>query len=59
MNINIDMIQGKRVLHLVLEDEEVIAFDHLLNRALNTADPQKAKMWIELEAKIDAFIRAQ
>ena len=59
MKVQIDMIQGKRVLHLVLEDEEVIAFDHLLNRALNTLDPQKAKPWIDLEARIDAFIKAQ
>lgn len=59
MNINIDMIQGKRVLHVVLEDEEILAFDHLLNRALNTLDPQKAKLWIDLEARIDQFIREQ
>lgn len=57
MNIQIDLIQGKRVLHIVLEDEEILAFDHLLNRALNTMKPEAAKPWIELEARIDRFIR--
>lgn len=59
MNIQIDLIQGKRVLHIVLEDEELIAFDHLLNRALNTMKPEAAKPWIELEARIDRFIRGE
>ena len=59
MNIQIDLVKGKRQLHILLEDEEIIAFDHLLNRALNTLDPQKAKPWIELEARIDQFIREQ
>jgi hypothetical protein len=58
MNIEIELLSGKRVMHIVMEDEEIIAFDHLLNRALNTMDPQKAQKWIELESQIDAFIRA-
>ena len=57
MNIQIDLIKGKRVLHIVLEDEELIAFDHLLNRSLNTMKPEAAKPWIELETRIDRFIR--
>jgi hypothetical protein len=58
MNIEIELLSGKRVMHIVMEGEEIIAFDHLLNRALNTMDPQKAQKWIELESQIDAFIRA-
>lgn len=59
MNIQIDLIQGKRVLHIVLEDEEIIAFDHLLNRALNTCKPEAAKPWLELEARIDRFLKGE
>jgi hypothetical protein len=59
MNIQIDLVKGKRQLHILLEDEEIIAFDHLLNRALNTINPEAAKPWIELEARIDQFIREQ
>lgn len=59
MNIQIDLIKGKRVLHIVLEDEELIAFDHLLNRSLNTMKPEAAKPWIELEARIDKFLRGE
>ena len=58
MNIQIDFVNGKRVLHVVLEDLEIIAFDHLLNRALNTMQPEAAKPWLELEARIDQFIKA-
>jgi len=57
MNIQIDFVNGKRVLHVVLEDLEIIAFDHLLNRALNTMEPTAAKPWLELEARIDKFIK--
>jgi hypothetical protein len=32
MNIKLELVQGKRVLHVVLEDLEIIAFDHLLSR---------------------------
>ena len=59
MNIQIDFVNGKRVLHVVLEDLEIIAFDHLLNRALNTMQPEAAKPWLELEARIDQFIKEQ
>lgn len=59
MNIQIDLIQGKRVLHIVLEDEEIKDFDHLLNRSLNTMKPEAAKPWLELEARIDRFIRGE
>lgn len=59
MNIQIDLIKGKRVLHIVMEDEEIIAFDHLLNRALNTMKPEAAKPWIELEARIDKFLKGE
>jgi hypothetical protein len=59
MNIQIDFVNGKRVLHVVLEDLEIIAFDHLLNRALNTYPPEAAKPWIELEARIDKFIKGE
>jgi hypothetical protein len=58
VKINIDMIQGKRVLHVVMEDDEILAFDHLLNRGLNTMKPEAAKPWIELEYRIDQFIRS-
>ena len=58
MNIKLELVQGKRVLHVVLEDLEIIAFDHLLNRALNTMSPEAAKPWLELEARIDQFIKA-
>ena len=58
MNIKLELVQGKRVLHVVLEDLELIAFDHLLNRALNTMNPEAAKHWLELEARIDQFIKA-
>ena len=58
MNIEIELTNGKRFMHIVLEGEEIISFDHLLNRALNTMDPKKAQKWIELEGQIDAFIRA-
>jgi hypothetical protein len=57
MNIQIDFVNGKRVLHVVLDDEEIIAFDHLLNRALNTMEPLAAQPWLELEARIDRFIK--
>jgi hypothetical protein len=59
MNIQIDLVKGKRQLHILLEDEEILQFDHLLNRALNTMNPEAAKPWIELEARIDQFIREQ
>ena len=59
MNIKLELVQGKRVLHVVLEDLEIIAFDHLLNRALNTMPPEAAKPWLELEARIDQFIKDQ
>lgn len=59
MNINIDMIQGKRVLHVVLEDIEVYEFARLLNRGLNTATPKEWSGWLDLEARIDQFIREQ
>jgi hypothetical protein len=59
VNIQLDLVQGKRVLHIVLEDAEIIAFDHLLNRALNTMNPEAAKPWLELEARIDRFIKEQ
>jgi hypothetical protein len=59
MNIKLELVQGKRVLHVVLEDLEIIAFDHLLNRALNTMAPEAAKPWLELEARIDKFIKGQ
>ena len=59
MNIKLELVQGKRVLHVVLEDLELIAFDHLLNRALNTMPPEAAKPWLELEARIDQFIKDQ
>jgi hypothetical protein len=58
MNIKLELVNGKRVLHVVLEDLEIIAFDHLLNRALNTMNPEAAKPWLELEARIDKFIKA-
>ena len=58
MNIEIELLSGKRIMHILLDDEEIIAFDHLLNRALNTMRPDQAQKWIELEAQIDAFIRA-
>jgi hypothetical protein len=57
MNVDIELTNGKRIMHIVMEGEEIIAFDHLLNRALNTMDPQKAQKWIALEGQIDAFIR--
>jgi hypothetical protein len=57
MNIQIDFVNGKRVLHVVLEDLEIISFDHLLNRALNTMSPEAAQPWLELEARIDRFIK--
>jgi hypothetical protein len=59
MNIKLELVQGKRVLHVVLEDLEIISFDHLLNRALNTMNPEAAKPWLELEARIDKFIKDQ
>jgi hypothetical protein len=52
------MIREKRVLHVVMEDDEILAFDHLLNRALNDMKPEAAKPWLELEARIDRFIRS-
>jgi hypothetical protein len=59
LNIKIELFGRHRVLHVVLEDEEIIAFDHLLNRALNTMNPEAAKPWLELEARIDKFIKDQ
>ena len=58
MNIEIELVSGKRYMHIVMEGEEIVAFDHLLNRALNTYPPGKAEKWIALESQIDAFIRA-
>jgi hypothetical protein len=59
MEILIELIDGKRVLNIKLFDLELIAFDHLLNRALNTMNPEAAKPWLELEARIDKFIKDQ
>jgi hypothetical protein len=59
MEILINMIDGKRVLNIKLFDLELIAFDHLLNRALNTMPPDSAGPWLELEARIDQFIKEQ
>jgi hypothetical protein len=58
MNIEIELVSGKRYMHIVMEDTEIIEFDHLLNRALNTMTPNKAEKWLALEGQIDAFIRA-
>jgi hypothetical protein len=52
------MIREKRVLHVVMEDIEVYEFARLLNRGLNTANPPEWKGWLELEARIDQFIRS-
>ena len=59
MNIKLELFCGHRVLHITLDDAEIIAFDHLLNRALNTMSPEAAKPWLELEARIDQFIKDQ
>lgn len=57
MNIQIDLVKGEQVLHVTLADVELYEFARLLNRGLNTADPKEWKGWLDLEARIDSFIR--
>ena len=59
MNIHLELTQGKRVLHVVLEEEECMQFDRLLNFALNTKCQQTWASWLDLEAKVVEFLKGQ
>ncbi len=47
------------VIHISLVGlEDITAFKtHILDRALNCADPQKTKTWVELSDGLEKFIR--
>jgi len=50
------MKNGEKYLHVLLDEQETRMYQFLLNRALNTLDPQKSKEWISLEEQINNFI---
>lgn len=48
---------SERILHIQFDEKEVLFFKYLLNRALNTLDPQKIPEFVnQLEQFIDAYL---